>query len=841
MRGKSVARLDQCRTSSDLSLDQSTDTTKPSVRIQTMTEATSKLQSCHDVASRSNSNMNVGRTMDMNVTGRNMDDRITGRNVDSFAKKASRNHSSGQSERKDSRKMTVVSGKEYEPTNGVSDEISDVNEHVKVLVAMRRKQTGSRFVISSNNRFKLPWTITMILLILYVATIFIYRLAFYHGQIFLDGQKPEPDPLFDFIDFLMGVLFWIDLIVNFFMSFEDETGREVKNLRLIATNYLTSFFLIDALACMPDFLITAIIHGVSEDNGKMTQAVRIVRIQRISRVTKIVAMVKVCIRVARLPLRYRGLLILWFQKQKFLRVLNLAIGLVWVVHILACCNYLVASLHSNPEDTWPYRRQIGSPGNEIGMLDLSHFSQWVQSFYYTLTVFTTVGFGDMSAMTNAEIFYICFTMLVGAMVHSVVVSTVIQVINSNDMVADLIAKNTKLVQAFSQHSQISPDSEHEMKTWASLSSRFWIANQYDKEDMKELILGKTMPPHLLQSLPKEVFHGKLINNKILNPTGGAVVVSPKLPLLLAMHLHMSSFESNDIIYSMGDAVFSVFLVYNGIFSYCSVVQGHVYPYMLICFDSYFGEKEIFFDSGRLANVRCESDGSLLVLPKKDFKDLFSDFPMHKHKWLLASRRKEDRRLDREGQYSIPCFRNLAATMIQRKWIAKARKWRSKKEVLFEAARAHRSTMVFETVEEATVMERTRVTAVDYCSSTSMSAEHSQIRRVEDKIDLMMTAMTQMGKTGSMCPILSQRMTQLSAASGRRNGQEHRRTTYMARADTSNPYGGGGCRRFSDDVDGGGGGRCFSDDVDGGGGGCRFSDDVDRVAHVRSSDVDTTWT
>lgn len=44
--------------------------------------------------------------------------------------------------------------------------------------------------------------------------------------------------------------------------------------------------------------------------------------------------------------------------------------------------------------------------------------QWLHSFYFVLTVFTTVGFGDMSAFTEAEIGYVCFTMLLGAIVNS---------------------------------------------------------------------------------------------------------------------------------------------------------------------------------------------------------------------------------------------------------------------------------------------------------------------------------------------------------------------------------------------------------------------------------------
>lgn len=45
----------------------------------------------------------------------------------------------------------------------------------------------------------------------------------------------------------------------------------------------------------------------------------------------------------------------------------------------------------------------------------------------------TPGFGDIGAVTTGEIIYVSFTMLVGAVVHSIIVSEMIGVVTAMDV------------------------------------------------------------------------------------------------------------------------------------------------------------------------------------------------------------------------------------------------------------------------------------------------------------------------------------------------------------------------------------------------------------------------
>merc|ERR1719277_1400011 len=120
---------------------------------------------------------------------------------------------------------------------------------------------------------------------------------------------------------------------------------------------------------------------------------------------------------------------------RLVRCVNFCVGLFWIVHLVACGWYLVAGVHDDPAETWVGRRQTGrvtSEGEMEVLTDSNSFEQWVHSMYFVLTVFTTVGFGDISAFSVSEIVYAVFTMLIGAVAHSIIMGEMINTLTHSD-------------------------------------------------------------------------------------------------------------------------------------------------------------------------------------------------------------------------------------------------------------------------------------------------------------------------------------------------------------------------------------------------------------------------
>lgn len=456
----------------------------------------------------------------------------------------------------------------------------------------------SWIVIHEGNLFREVWTMITFFLLVYTATAFLYRLSFLTFHINEDGEDPIglDNAGWNAFDECVDCLFWVDLVLNFFLSYEDQKGNEVDSLRRIVTRYASGYFWLNLLACLPESAVEALFSAMSEMDEQGKHVNRIARVTRLQRVSRLARLVRIT-RLAKLfslassnPQWNR------LQSLRGVRIVNFIGGLVWTLHLLACGWYLCAALHADPQETWVGRRPVDKNGTSL--LNQGPFEQWLVSMYFVLTVFTTVGFGDISAGTEAEIIYVGFTMVVGAVVHSIIISEVISLVTSTDQVQDFVDRNRKLLDAFCDHTSLSDGIRRRMKdeiAWRAKSEA--IRASFNKEELQRLITGKLLPRWLLNEMSVNLFCGDLKQNKFLIGCEAVCMVPPRMPLLLAMCLARVEFEAGEIVYQMHDFPFNLFLVLTGCFAHVArpsrsggvdemVVEQHVSSAYLGCLESF---------------------------------------------------------------------------------------------------------------------------------------------------------------------------------------------------------------------------------------------------------------
>ena len=59
------------------------------------------------------------------------------------------------------------------------------------------------------------------------------------------------------VDSLVDVVFFIDILLNFHLTFVGSAGEVVSEPRVIRMNYLKGWFVIDLLSCLPYDVFTA--------------------------------------------------------------------------------------------------------------------------------------------------------------------------------------------------------------------------------------------------------------------------------------------------------------------------------------------------------------------------------------------------------------------------------------------------------------------------------------------------------------------------------------------------------------------------------------------------------
>jgi CRP-like cAMP-binding protein len=591
----------------------------------------------------------------------------------------------------------------------------------KASEADQRENCGERFVFTERDTLVTVWSVVLLLVLIYVGTIFLFRFAFLTFHLDETGINPLAENMlaWNVWDYIVDALFWFDLIFNFFLSFEDARGHEVKDMWRIAKRYLKGRFWFNLLACLPTEAAKGIVHVIFHltDTGPSTDlgVIRIFRLHRMTRLSKIatrMARLASLAKLAQFKIKVRGWE--WFKSLRGVRVMNFLLKLMFISHLMACGWYLTAALHNDPSITWVGRRKVVVDGEERPLLGVGPVEQWMTSMYFILTVFTTVGFGDISAGTEAEIVYIVLTMFVGAVVHSIIISEVIEVVTSTSRTDEFIQKQTQLLEAFSCHANLDPKLHDRILVDLKRRSRLWAGNtSFDKEELKTLLLSKYMPRSVISQLPQGLHCGQLCKNIFLQQEFTRYSMPARLPSLMAIHLISVEFMSGEIIYQLHDFAFYLSLVLDGVFACVgfpgsdggrdamsfswgsSRSFGHdkggmparqlneeqgmsklLFPYRLFGPNSYVGDLECITSTMRRSTVRCERSGKMLILKKPDLFELINEFPHYGELWAAAAWRRESLRKKALKQLKAPLnYHNFAVIMIQRFIRKKQAEWR----------------------------------------------------------------------------------------------------------------------------------------------------------------------
>jgi len=581
-----------------------------------------------------------------------------------------------------------------------------VSDTVEILHGKTTPKVCRKLVMSEHNWFRQFWFLVVILGLFYTSTVFMFRLAFIEFRVPL---QTVPQDSWSIVDEVVNVIFCLDVVINFFCSYR-EGIYEVTDLQLVARRYFLGGFWIDMLACMPWWWIAEVSTG-RNNMGKINLSLRLLRLQRLSGLVRFMRLRRV---VDMVCTRFESSS-LWMHLKGFrgVRIINFVFFLLLAVHLLACGWYLVAAMHHNYEDTWLAKRvSTTQEGREVAFFDASPIVQWIHAMYWVITVFSSVGFGDIVPQTTAELLYACFTMLVGAVIHGAIISHVVSIITTADKVDEFAQQQEKMAEAFARHSDLTSSVARRVADWVNHSAKASKYGGADRENMKQTVLCQHMPPALLDVLPASLFGGRLVRNRFVSMLKNSDAEA-YLPVMIAMLVSRCDFVQGEAVYRIHDRPSSIFLVLDGTFAHVAKVAAtggidiktnglerqrslfrsspvshrvakeeddksstastcsgeascRPYPYRLFSFRSYFGEYEIVVGAARTCSTRCESQvGTLLVLSKDDFRNICAECPQFGHAWRLEAFRRHRQRLKLLHRLTAgKTYRHYAACTIQ---------------------------------------------------------------------------------------------------------------------------------------------------------------------------------
>jgi hypothetical protein len=222
--------------------------------------------------------------------------------------------------------------------------IRNINKN-KIDIQQKLLEKKPRYILLPDNKFKRGWNVIMILLLAYVATFVPFNICF---NLDFTGELST----MDIVDAIVDILFAVDIVINFLSTYEDPaTQIPVIDIKKIASNYITGWFLIDIIAVFPTQIIEDIVTGDQSQNGHQIKLVRLARLPRLYRLIRILRMLKM-IRIFRKTQQFKEYISSFNISVGMIRMLNVLGLQFFMVHLMACFWFLAATFEDNLYDTW---------------------------------------------------------------------------------------------------------------------------------------------------------------------------------------------------------------------------------------------------------------------------------------------------------------------------------------------------------------------------------------------------------------------------------------------------------------------------------------------------------
>ena len=254
------------------------------------------------------------------------------------------------------------------------------------------------------------WNFAQVFLLIYVAILVPFRIGFDIDVVLFTAEW--------WWELFVNLYFIADLVLNFYTGYYDTDDMLEMRKGKVAQNYLKFWFWIDCVSCFPiDYVqLLFVDQEGSGSNLKMLKILRLVRMTKLLRLAKL-----------------RDIM---YQHEEQLerieragKLIGAALLVLYSCHIFGCMWFFVGAMGSSgvvgpgadvEEPGWIHARGIDTTTPVS--------SQYLTSFYWAITVLTTVGFGDISAVSNAEMIFSSVAEITGCFMFATLMGSVAAIV-----------------------------------------------------------------------------------------------------------------------------------------------------------------------------------------------------------------------------------------------------------------------------------------------------------------------------------------------------------------------------------------------------------------------------
>jgi len=489
---------------------------------------------------------------------------------------------------------------------------------------------GSKWIIPHNSSLRVRWDIAQAFVLVYLAIVVPLRIGFnleVHGPAYV-------------IECLVELYFYLDIVINFVTSYEDENLNVIRDHKLLAQKYLRGWFLVDLISVLPVDLTIRItsglypcsfyVDGCDEDPTAAGQYVKIVKLVRLIRLVKLLRLM----RLGRLMAKYQDDM---FNLLRMMAYVKLIVFMIYLGHIFGCMFYFFSDedwltdyekerTRNGTMETWLDTNFVETlettdPGTGLviktektNLEDTPLTVRYIAAAYWAFTTMTTVGYGDISAGSVAERTFAILGMIVGGLMLSTIASNIIVLFDEAHMHEKVMKQKMLQVEQWAKDLKLGKPTRVRLLTFF----RRQHENPYDQAqllmqlpfEMRCLII-KNMYADLISKVP----FIKDVDN--IFRTELCVGLKP-LTLMPARY-----------VYLQGERGLDMYLIQSGVVNVIDWMTNQRVGQLSR--GAYFGEGGLVGDFRRRETVRSHTMAHLLALPVERMTKLLEHYPEVKMK------------------------------------------------------------------------------------------------------------------------------------------------------------------------------------------------------------------
>jgi hypothetical protein len=380
----------------------------------------------------------------------------------------------------------------------------------------------------------MKWDGLVIILLIFTAYVTPYEVAFLSTRV----------NFMFFLNRFIDICFFLDMCKNFVTAyFDSEEQYWVGDTRRIAKRYLKSWFTVDLVSILP---FDSVGMALQSTEMQEAQGIRLVRVLRLLKLMRL-------LRSLRILSRWQDQLGLTYVFRTFFKFVVL---LLTMTHWMACMMRLIPDLFEYTDSTggalsWLTENNLG--GQQLS--DAGPSRQYAVSLYWATMTLTTIGYGDVSATTDAESIYMTIAMFFSSILYAYTIGEATHLVQNMDETSRSHNRQSDMLNAFCAENGVPPNLAIRLREFFRHSKPIHRSNFY-----KNLMLAMSptlqgeVSVFLNESLAKECY--------FLN----ADDPEERKKFLTAMTLQLKTrvFGPQEVVIKSGDRMECVYLVRHGL-------------------------------------------------------------------------------------------------------------------------------------------------------------------------------------------------------------------------------------------------------------------------------------